>query len=215
MGDNRPVRRRIDSPSGMISCMVARTGVFCLEGDWDPRIGSRQSVEPMLQLLSDCGEITYIHRDVATRPELEYHLSRWFKRGMSSYRVGYLGFHASRRTLHLGRDDITLEDLAQVLAGTCSGKILYFGACSTLAIPDEELKDFCRVTGARGVVGYTKIVGYVESLAFDLILLSELVQSTNFKSVYTRLRKDHPELTKKLGLRMAHKSRASDRSIAV
>lgn len=195
--------------------MPLTTGVFCLEGDWDDNLRSRQSVEPMLQLLADCGELSYIHRDVATREELAHYLSRWFKRGMSTYRVGYLGFHGSRRTLHLGRDDITLTDLAGLLAGKCASKTLYFGACSTLAIKDDELMEFCRTTGARGVVGYTRDVDYIESVAFEMILLSELVRSTNFKSVYNRLRRDHPELTRKLGLRMAHRTWASDRSIAV
>lgn len=195
--------------------MAAATGVFCLEGDWDDDIKSRQSIEPMLQLLTECGEIAYIHRDVATRDELEHYLDRWFRRGMSSYRVGYLGFHGSRRTLHLGRDQITLDDLAELLADRCAGKILYFGSCSTLAITDDDLIEFCRATGARGVVGYTKNVDYIESVSFEMILLSELVRSANFKSVYTRLRRDHPELTKRLGLRMAHKTWASDRSLTV
>ena len=50
--------------------MPLTTGVFCLEGDWDDNLRSRQSVEPMLQLLADCGELSYIHRDVATREDV-------------------------------------------------------------------------------------------------------------------------------------------------
>ena len=51
-------------------------GIFCLEGDWSRSIASRQSVEPLLRLLEDCGAARYVHRDVATRAEARTSTSR-------------------------------------------------------------------------------------------------------------------------------------------
>jgi hypothetical protein len=191
-------------------------GIFCLEGDWAASIRSRQSVEPLLKLLEDCGATKYIHRDVATRAELDHYLDRWLSRGMTRYKIGYLGFHGSRQTLHLSKkEDISLDQLADQLGPRCSGRILYFGACSTLAVPNESLMAFCAKTKARGIVGYTKDVGFIDSAGFEIHLLTDLLVSTNFKSAYKRLCSDHPVLTQRLGLRMAHATWASDRSVAL
>jgi hypothetical protein len=78
-------------------------GVFCFEGDWSPSIKSRQSVEPVLELLQNCGAATYIHRDVATKEEFCHYIDRWLRLSKESYRIGYLGFHGSPRTLHLSK----------------------------------------------------------------------------------------------------------------
>jgi hypothetical protein len=189
-------------------------GIFCLEGDWNADLRSRQSVEPVLQLLAECDAAQYIHRDVATKHELDHYLDRWFGRGLSAYRVGYLGFHGSPRTLHLSKKEtLDLDELADAIDGRGSGKTLYFGACGTLGLKDEVLMDFCRRTGVRGVVGYTKSVDYIESLSFELVLLWDLLHRANLKSTYERLRREHPVLTRRLGLRMAHGLWASDRSI--
>jgi hypothetical protein len=177
---------------------------------------SRQSVEPLLEFMSYSGTIDYVHRNVATKDEFCYYLDRWFARGMSKYRLGYLGFHGSRSTLHLSRKvTLTLDELGDLLKGRCKGRILYFGSCSTLAVPDDQLMDFCRRTGARGLIGYTKDVGFMETAGFEIIMLTEVVYSTNFRSVYTRLCREHPVLTRRLGLRMAHSKWASERSVAL
>lgn len=195
---------------------VETKSIFCLEGDWSRSIKSRQSVEPLLQLLQDCGATTYVHRDVATRAELNHYLDRWLARGMTRFKIGYLGFHGSRHTLHLSRNEsITLSELADELTGRCNGRLLYFGSCSTLAVQDSDLQDFCRQTSARGVVGYTKDVDFVESAGFEIHMLTDLLRATNVRSAYNRLRKEHPVLTTRLGLRMAHATWASERSVAI
>ena len=200
----------------MLTMANGTPGIFCLEGDWSANISSRQSVEPLLELLQNCGAARYIHRDVATREELCHYVGRWLHLSRAAYPIGYLGFHGSPKTLHLSKkSSLTLDDLAGVLGKRAAGRILYFGSCATLATSDDKLKAFCAATKVKGIVGYTKWVDFITSAGFEIHLLTDLLQTTNFKAAHTRLSKQHPVLTKELGLRMAHSTWASDRSVAV
>lgn len=190
-------------------------GVYCFEGDWSRRNSDRTSVEPALRLLQDAGAARYIHRNVATVDALEHYAWRWLGRGMSTYKVGFFAFHGTQRTLYLSSgESVTLDQLGELLQGRCARRILYFGSCSTLAVSDDELIDFCKRTGAKGVVGYTKSVPFIEAAAFEVLLLNTVLGMSNVRSTYKRLRTHHPVLTKTLGLRMAHTTWASDRFIA-
>src|SRR5258708_35889039 len=78
-------------------------GIFCLEGDWWGDLRKNDSMEPMLQLLSNSPErLRYIHRNVATRTELEEYLRVWTKKMYKDYRVLYLGFHGSAGNILIG-----------------------------------------------------------------------------------------------------------------
>ncbi|NMM85846.1 hypothetical protein B2J88_15970 [Rhodococcus sp. SRB_17] len=190
-------------------------GVFCLEGEWDDTIESTLSIEPALRLLEARDDIRLVHRDVATKAELRYYLNRWLGTRLRGYDFGYLGFHGSAEYLYIGDETLSLDELADMFDGRCGGKVLYFGSCSVLAAPDSVLTKFCRDTGARAVAGYTKDVDWIETAAFELLLVSKLVYSTNMKPAYTSLCKTYPDLTRRLGFRMAHSTWASDRTIAV
>ncbi len=191
-------------------------GVLCLEGEWFDGMEGRVSIEPVLRLLELSGTLRLVHRDVATRVELEFHLNRWLGRtkGMSGYNLCYFGLHGSSETLYLGEEDISLEDFAAILSGKCSGKVLYFAACKVLAAPDGVLQDFCKTTGAKAVVGYTRDVDWFEAAAFEILMISRLIHSVRMKSAYNSLATKYPDLTAKLGFRMAHATWASDRAIA-
>ncbi|YCN55431.1 DUF6642 family protein [Rhodococcus erythropolis] len=190
-------------------------GVFCLEGEWEESIESRLSIEPALRLLEARDDIRLVHRDIATLAELEYYLDRWLNTRLRGYDFGYLGFHGSAERLDVGHEQMSLDDLAELIDGRCQGKVVYFGSCSVLSAPDEVLTNFCRRTGARAVAGYTKNVDWIETAAFELLLVTKLVHSTNMKPAYTSLCKTYPDMTRRLGFRMAHSAWASDRNIAV
>lgn len=191
-------------------------GVICLEGEWSDEIESRMSIEPVLRLMESSGTLRLMHRDVATRTELEFHLKRWLGRtkGMSRYNLCYFGFHGTPKTMYLGEDELSLDDFAEILAGKCNGKVLYFASCKVLAAPDDVLQKFCKTTGAKAIVGYTRDVDWFEAAAFELLMISHLVHSVRMKSAYNSLTKSYPDLTGKLGFRMAHANWASDRAIA-
>ncbi|WP_182611336.1 hypothetical protein [Dietzia sp. B19] len=189
-------------------------GLVCFEGPWRDRLDSVETIEPALRCLESFEAARVIHKNVATRVELEYYLDKWLGpsgRAMPGYELGMLAFHGSRDTLYVGGDEVTLESLAEIISGRAEGKTLYLGGCEVLASPDETLIDFCRTTGARGLVGYSRPVDMIETAAFEMLLISDLLDAKNFKSVYTRLRRAHPQWTTSLGLRMAHKTWASER----
>lgn len=190
-------------------------GVFCLEGSWDYSLDNRLSIESVLRLLERNHTIRLVHRDVATRGEFDHYVDRWLRRELKGYDFVYLGFHGTSETLYIGDAELNLDDFAELIDGRCEGKVLYFASCKVLAADDDTLIDFCRRTGAKAVAGYTRNVDWVEAAAFELLLVSDLVHARNMKSAYTRLRKEYPEFTRKLGFRMAHSTWASERSIAV
>lgn len=193
-----------------------RSGIFCLEGEWSDDLGDRTSVEPQLTMLSNmkfCSGV--IHRNVATRDDLRFYTQKWLLKKYSRYSLAYFAFHGNQGCIQLGRDDLTLAELAEILGTRAEGRIIYFGSCETLAAHDDELQGFCRSTGVRAIVGYTRYVDWLETAAFDFILLPQLLDSTYVKPIYNRLLRDHARFVTGLGFRMATATWATPRKIAL
>lgn len=196
--------------------MAKPPGIVCFEGAWDQRLDSIETVEPALRCLEAFGAARIVHKNVGTYVDLEHYINKWLGRtgrGMPTFTVCMLAFHGTAGALHVGDDDYTLDELEELIDGRAVGRVIYLGGCSILSLPDDVLTGFCRRTGAKGIVGYTKQVDFIETSAFEIVLLYHVLSSTNFKSLYTRLRSQHPKWTKTLGLRMAHKTWASDKVI--
>lgn len=183
--------------------MASRVGVFCLEGDWEDDLRSRSSVEPYLRLLEEFGFRRLIHRDVATVEEFDHYLARWLTRKYLDYRVAYFAFHGARGSLCLGKEDLDLEQLAEMLDGRAEGRILYFGSCQTLDVSGDELRDFCARTRAQAIAGYTRTVDWLQSAAFDFLVLPKLLEAVKIKPVFNALERQHEGFVHTLGFRMA------------
>lgn len=195
--------------------MTVLDGIFCLEGEWDPLLTNKLSVEPQLRMLANLGICKgVIHRDVATASEFRYYTNKWLQKKYAAYKVAYFAFHGTSSNIMLGNKPLSLDDMATMVAGRATGRVIYFGSCQTLAAPEDELRRFCHNTGAKAVVGYTKPVDWLASASFDFMLLPELLRASSMKPVYTRLVATYPDVTKALGLRMAMKSWVSPRKIA-
>ena len=181
--------------------MAALPGIFCLEGEWNPEdLSSRTSVEPILDLLERLGLATTIHRDVATTAELTFYLGKWVQRRYVRYPILYLACDGDAGALWLGSDGIGFDELAALLEGKCAGRTLLFGACLTLKLPDEDLLGFVRRTGAKAVVGYEKPVDWLDSAAFETLLLERLARGNRTDGFFHGLRRDHGGLAQQLGL---------------
>lgn len=197
--------------------MVMTKGIFCLEGAWDQKrdLTNRLSVEQQLRMFEGAGICQVIHRDVATRPEFEHYLKEWLKRKYGPYPLGYLAFHGTRGALSIGGSDLTLEELSDIIGpGKARDRILYFGSCSTMAAPEAELTAFCHKTGAKAIVGYTRQVDWMESAAFDCLLVPRLLKAVSVKPVFTGLQRNYPSFVRRLGLRIATSQWATGRRIA-
>lgn len=157
-----------------------RHGIFCLESEW---WGARDTttVEPVFKLLESQAHtrMPYLHRNIATRYELEHHLKKWTQKGISRYPLLYLGCHGSEGVIHLGdgrssRSHITLDDFAGLLEGRCAGKLIHFGSCRTVDVHGQTLNAFLRRTHALGVIGYRAETDWIESAAFEVLMLGLL-----------------------------------------
>jgi hypothetical protein len=195
-------------------------GIFCIE-NWSGNLASRDTVAPLLRFLVERQAARVIHRQVETQPELRHYLSRFA--ALESYSVGYIAMHGARGQVRVGAKSIDLETLIEwsdLRDGApaldleteeeiewtldLTGKVLYLGSCATLHVPPERLKAFRKKSGALAVCGYTRDVEWIESGAFDIMLLSSLAEATEgspstVHAAVKRLRKHAGDLLDNLG----------------
>jgi len=154
---------------------MSQGGIFCVEGQWHRDLRDRSSVRSTLELLERHRAIRFIHKDVAAPDELTYFLDRWTLRQYSDYNVGFFAMHGEPSRLCLTDwHSVELDEVADQLAGKCEGKRLYFGSCSVLQASESKLHAFLKATGAALMCGYSRQVGWVESAAFETVLLDVL-----------------------------------------
>lgn len=186
-----------------------KKNIFCLEThSWFKR-KDRTSVEPVLDLLKNGGHCDYLRRDVATREEFKYFLDQYFRGEYRNYPVLQLSFHGSDDppSIFLGnKEQISLDDLAEMINGQCSKRVVYFGSCSTMNVHANTLKKFMRNTGALAVFGYREEVDWLQSSAFEMLILGNL-QKVSFtkqgvRSFDRRLKEQAAHLYKTLGFRL-------------
>jgi hypothetical protein len=186
--------------------VALRQGIFCVEGGWSSRLTDNDSVLPLLTFVRGRGEVPFIHRYVETFDALETLLVKWSQKQYSRYSLGYLGFHGSPGTLHLGRRRLALPELAEMLGKGASGKFLYLGSCGVLDVERDELKQFMKATDLRGIAGYRADVDWFESSAFDLLLFDALTYYPRATDAENWLRKRVPDLMGNLECRFVHRS---------
>ena len=186
-------------------------GVFCLEGDWEKDLKGRTTVRPFLELLerSHYPAIRSIHRDVATQGELEHYLKKWRLKKYDAYPILYLGFHGDPGTVFMRagkKEPVELEWLGERLEGSCKGRLIHFGSCGTLGAHASRLSRFLAQTGAVAMSGYKTDVDWIQSAAFELLLLSAFQFNTFTRSgvaaVERSVRADAGKLAKVLKFRM-------------
>lgn len=198
-----------------------KPGIICLEGlGWgDRELLDRSSVEPVLELIHRLDIIReVIHRDVATIEEFHHYVDTWLDHHYEAFSIRYLAFHGSPGVLHIGGSVLTLEGLAESIKGRAQGRVLYLGSCLTLAQDAAALKTFCRHTGIRALIGYTATVEWVDSAAFDLVVLCDLARTLqaggSLRPIYNRLNSQHGASLQRLGFRMATRLWATDDHLA-
>ena len=203
---DRPVKRR--RPTHLT---VYPKGIFCLENEW---FGLRSSVSvlPALRLLHDSDyRVPCIHRDVATRAELEHYLRKWLMERHADYEILWLAVHTRKGLLLPGdvrRHDekMDLDQLETALAGRCAGRIVHFGGCRTLLLPRARIQRFLRVTRAISVSGFLTEVDWTESTLFEVSLMLELQKHPatrrGMQAVARAMRRMRPVESRKAGFVM-------------
>ncbi|MGB3707047.1 DUF6642 family protein [Gordonia sp. (in: high G+C Gram-positive bacteria)] len=180
-------------------------GVLCLEGEWADSLRDRRSVLPVLDLLAHTETAQYVHRRTATSHEFFHQLNKWlengFKNDLSRFHTIFIATHG--HTGHFQFDDdesISLSELGAVIDGRASNCYIYFGSCGTMSAPDSDLEAFRRKSGALAVVGYTETIEWLESAAFEAILIEEMVASERPLHMFNRLQHNYGVLVERLGL---------------
>lgn len=193
--------------------MNNKKGVFCLEiSEWFGTMKKKNTVEPILELLHHSPlEVPYIHRDVATKEELNFYLSKWTLKEYKKYPLLYLSFHGAKGELFLSEKSgiIKIDELLKVLEGKCHRKVIHFGACSVFSLEGRILKRIIKMFDALAISGYSSEVDWVTSSVLEMLFLAELQKNALTKSgilaVRKRIKEIAPHLSKKLGFKMVIK----------
>ena len=191
-------------------------GIFCLEGNWDSDLRTRESVGPLLELLEGSRSlpVRYIRRDIGTVGELEYYLGKWTQKRYEPFPILYLGFHGAPGLIEIGQgkdEQVELEWLQDRLTGACKRRIIHFGSCETLATGPGRLRQFLGQTEALAICGYRASVNWMLSAAFELILMYELqfnaLTRAGMAAVQRRIKQKAGRLADQLEFQMVFSSK--------
>lgn len=182
-------------------------GIYCIEGLWEEyNIEDKSSILPILELLEKRGYCGYIYHDSATIEEFEFYLNKWKTKKISEkYPILYLAFHGDKNVIYINNKTIyTLEQLGELLENKCSGKILYFGSCSTLNLDKRKVKSLLERTDAIAAIGYKSKVDWIQSTACDLFVFEALqddkLDSKGIEKIHKKIISDYGNLHRILEL---------------
>jgi hypothetical protein len=178
--------------------------VFCLEGDWHNNLKKGTSVQAVLMFMKQNRDIDYIHRQCGTRENLAYYLRQWQLRKYKKYSILYLAFHGKPNQILVGKDIVTMDELAVILGPHCHDKIIHFGSCHTLNTDLRHIKRFLRKTNALCVCGFGKEIKFVEGSVFDILLIDLFQEFRDITRVQATIRADYRTLAEKLAFKLIH-----------
>ena len=187
-------------------------GVYCLETEsWYTR-KDPSTVEPVLRLLRHVIDVPYLCKDVATSEELMYFLKQYTMKVFKTHPILYLGFHGFSEKGKAGislnePQDIDIGTIGGCLKDKLRGRVVYFGSCEIMKA-QTELEVFLSTTKAGAVLGYEKVVDWIESASFDMMVLS-ILQSVSFTKhgfggADRRLKERSGTLYNKLGFKILY-----------
>ncbi|WP_366944243.1 DUF6642 family protein [uncultured Alistipes sp.] len=104
--------------------------IYCLKGNCNTNPRSKQSICPILDILYYSAGIRYVYCKCNTKDVFfEYFRQFTFKR-YKNYRILYIAFHGRPNSIQIERDFVTLSEIADVLQGHLSGRIVHFGVAA-------------------------------------------------------------------------------------
>jgi hypothetical protein len=178
--------------------------IFCLEGDWGKNLKHQTSVLAVLMFLKQNRDINYIHRHCGTRENLRYYLQKAQERKYKNYSIIYLAFHGKPGEILIGKDKISLDELAEMLGPNCHNKVIHFGTCHTLNLDLRHIKRFLKKTNALCVCGFGKEIPFVEGSVFDILLIDMMQEFRNVGTVLNRISKYYRSLARKLEFKLVY-----------
>lgn len=178
--------------------------IFCLEGDWTKNLKDQNSVQAVLMFLKQNRDISFIHRHCGTKQNLAFYLQQAQLRKYKNYSIIYLAFHGKPHEILIGKDKITLDELADMLGPNCHNKIIHLGSCHTLNTDLRNIKRFLRKTNALCICGFGIEIKFVEGCVFDILLIDMLQEFRNIATVQQRIKLYYSSLAKKLEFKLVY-----------
>jgi len=185
---------------------MGKSGVFCIESEWEVDLKDKHTIRPLLEIFETASGHPFIHRRVATKSELKYFVDLWCKK-YSNYKILSFETHGNKASdLFLHGDDkddwksINLREIVKEIQGRGKDRFLYLGGCRILNRNEKEIKEFLKETKLKAFIGYTKNVGWVETCAFQLVIFQALLNYKTAVGANNYLEK-HEQLVKELGMK--------------
>lgn len=178
--------------------------VFCLEGDWSKDLKKQNSIMAALLFLKQNRNIDFIHRNCGTIENLSYYLLQWQLKRYSNYSILYLAFHGKPGQILINKTPIHLDELAEMLGSNCHNRIIHFGSCQTLNTDKRHIKRFLKKTNALCVCGFGKILPFVESSVFDILLIDMFQEFLDVSRVEANLKQNYSALMNRLEFKLIH-----------
>ncbi len=141
--------------------------ILCLEGEKNNSPHGKHSVQTMLEFLQQTRGIDYEHHRVATRAELDHRLAEFGR--LKSYTLLYLAFPGAPGRFSISaREEVTLEELAEIAKGHWDKRILHLGCGKTLKVTPKQLEALRRSTGVSLLSGYAGTTDYFPMSILEL-----------------------------------------------
>lgn len=175
-----------------------KKNIYCLEGDWQKDLRKQSSILASLMFLEKNCNIKYIHKHCGTKESLFYYLAQWKLKKYSSYSICYLAFHGFEGEITVGKDNVSLEEIADILQDSCKDKVIFIGSYLVLQADRARIKDFLAKTGALCVCGYKVSVDFLISSVFEMLVLDLFQQYKDISCVERDINLYYSALSKEL-----------------
>lgn len=178
---------------------IRNPDIFCLEnGIWweESQDLPKYSVLPILNILQVENKNKIAHFHCNTIEEFKYNLNLADRK----YGILYLAFHGKSGKLLIHDEEITLDELAEIMSKKFKRCGVHFASCETLNITKTAILNFIEKTEVSFVSGYKKSIYWASSAGVDLIYLDCLI--SNIKNPQRAVEKMRTQIipsTKNLG----------------
>lgn len=153
--------------------------VLCLEADWYRWHGTH-TVKPIMELAKAASQrgkkLDILHKSCNTLADLEDHIQHSGRQ--KSYSMIYLAMHGAENELHVRKEGLSLDELAEKVGNRWEGRYVHFGSCSTVS-SGWVTKRFMKQTGVEAVSGYCNEVDWDMSTVFDYLCLRKWTEASS------------------------------------
>ena len=183
-------------------------GIICIETEFEITSNRNRlhlNSEPLLQFLSKTYKIPYIYRKVATIEELKYYFKQFRKKEYSDkYHIYYFSFHGETHLISFeSGESLDLLELSNMAKGIFEDKFVHFGSCRTMLGSQSTIQEFCKISGAKMVSGFTKKVNFDLCAIHDAALIAETISCKQIPAIINHMGNLYGGLQEKLGFRYA------------